>query len=266
MGRSSRATETLLVVAALAALGPVACKRATKPSSAEPLRVAAAADLAFAFKEVGAAFEKKTGHKVEMSFGSTGLMAKQIAEGAPFEVFAAANVSFVDDVVKAGACRGETKALCAQGRIVMWSPKVAPKALEDLRDARWAKIAVANPEHAPYGRAGKEAMTRAGVWDAAAPRVVFGENVQQTLMYAQSGNADVAIVALSLAKVSGGSSTPIDPSLHAPLDQAMVVCKGQKNGAKREDAEAFVAFVGSPEGREIMRRFGFLLPGETPPS
>jgi molybdate transport system substrate-binding protein len=254
------------VVAALTAFAPTACKRNAASSAAEPLRVAAAADLAFAFKEVGAAFEKKTGHKVEMSFGSTGLMAKQISEGAPYEVFAAANVSFVDDVVKAGACRGETKVRYAQGRIVMWSPKEAPKTLEDLRDPRWSKIAVANPEHAPYGRAGKQAMTRAGVWDATSSRVVFGENVQQTLMFAQSGNADVAIVALSLATVSGGSMTPIEPSLHAPLEQAMVVCNGQKNGAKREAAEALVAFVGSPEGRAIMRRFGFLLPGEIPPS
>lgn len=255
------------MLALAAAATGASCKgKGASAGPSEPLRVAAAADLAFAFKEIGAAFEKKTGAKVEFSFGSTGLMAKQIAEGAPFEVFAAANVSFVDDVVKTGACDGGTKALYAQGRIVLWSPKEAPAALDALADARWTKIAIANPEHAPYGRAAKQALTRAALWEKISPRVVYGENVQQTLMYAQSGNADVAVVALSLAKASGGSFTPIDPSLHAPLDQALVVCKGQKNGAHRKEAEAFSTFVASPEGREIMKRFGFLLPGEAPPA
>lgn len=231
------------------------------------MRVAAAADLALAFNEVGAEFEKESGKHVDFSFGSTGLLAKQIAEGAPFDVFAAANVSFVDEVVQEGACVGETKTLYAKGRIVLWSedPSAIPKDLVALEDPKYAKVALANPEHAPYGRAAREALRRAGVWAKVQPRAVYGENVQQTLMFARSGNADVAIVALSLAVGSPGNYVPIDPSLHAPLDQALVVCKGGSKGAKIHEARAFVDFVGSERGRTIMRKYGFLLPGETVP-
>lgn len=234
----------------------------------EPLRVAAAADLALAFKEVGAAFEKQSGKHVDFSFGSTGLLAKQIIEGAPFDIFAAANVSFVDDVVRENVCLGDTKTLYAKGRIVVWSkdPWALPKDVGELRDAKYTKVAIANPEHAPYGRAAREALTKSGVWANVQARTVYGENVQQTLMFARSGNADVAIVALSLAIASPGNYVPIDPSLHEPLDQALVVCKGGSRGAKTNEARAFVDFVGSEPGRAIMRKYGFLLPGETVPS
>lgn len=222
-----------------------------------PLKVAAAADLAKAFGELGAAYEKEHGQKVVFSFGSTGLLAKQIEEGAPFDLFAAANVSFVDEAVKSGACSDATKALYARGRIVAWTKDGDAPRMADLAAPRWAKIAIANPEHAPYGRAAKEAMQKAGVWDAVASRVVYGENVQQTLQFAQSGNADVAIVALSLAVVSGGKYAPVDPAMHAPLEQALVVCKGGPG------AREFAAYVNADAGRSVMRRYGFLLPGET---
>src|ERR1044071_3039862 len=170
---------------------------ATAPKIDGALKVAAASDLTFAFKDLGAAYEKKTGQKVEFSFGSTGLLAKQLAEGAPFDVFAAANVSFIDDVVKAGACDASTKSDYAIGRLAMWAPndpKVAPPAtLNDLTDKRFVKIAIANPEHAPYGKAAVEAMTAAGIYDAVKSKLVYGENVSQTLQFAQSGNAEVAM-------------------------------------------------------------------------
>jgi len=267
------ARTSAFVLAALAAL--VGCSKSAGSGSGdtsgdgarkgEPLRVAAASDLALAFKDVGAAFEKETGKRVDFSFGSTGLLAKQISEGAPFDVFAAANISFVDDVVREGACFEDTKALYAKGRIVLWSkdPWALPKDIKDLQDPKYTKVALANPEHAPYGRAAREAMTKIGVWGAVQSRTVYGENVQQTLMFARSGNADVAIVALSLAVTSPGNYVPVDPSLHEPLDQALVVCKGGSKGAKRNEARSFVEFVGSEPGRAIMRKYGFLLPGET---
>ncbi len=232
------------------------------------MRVAAAADLALAFKEVGVAFEAETGKKVDFSFGSTGLLAKQIEQGAPFDVFAAANISFVDDVVKSEACDGETKALYAKGRIVMWSKdaNALPKDLKDVAKPEYAKVALANPEHAPYGRAGQQALSKLGIWETVKPRMVYGENVQQTLMFGQSGNAEVAIVALSLAVTSPGKYTIIDADLHDPLDQAMVACKGGSRGARLNEGKSFIAFVGSERGRAIMRRFGFLLPGEAPPT
>lgn len=249
----------LVCVLACAILAVGACGGRKKSSGTE-IKIAAASDLSRAFEEVGQAFEKETGIHATFTFGSTGLLAKQIAEGAPFDLFAAANVSFVDKVVQSGACDGATKALYARGRIVLWSTGEVPKTLEELADPKYAKIAIANPDHAPYGKAAKEALEKAGVWNAVSGRIVQGENILQTLQYAKSGNVDVAIVALSLAVVSdGGSSTPIDPALHAPLDQALVVCG---EGAAGEAARKFAGFVASPQGREIMSRYGFLLPGE----
>ena len=278
-GRSSPRSSALSHVALIAcvAIGVGACDRpsgggpgtgAGAGRKGEPLRVAAAADLAVAFGEVGAAFEKSSGKKVEFSFGSTGLLAKQIAEGAPYDVLAAANMSYIDDVVRADACDDSTKRLYARGRIVLWAKDKAtlPATLEGLRDPKYAKVALANPEHAPYGLAAQQAMTKAGLWTDLKPRAVYGENVQATMMFAQSGNAEIAIVALSLAVNAGGGYLPIDPELHAPLDQGMVVCKGGSGGGKPNEARAFVEFVTSEPGRAIMRKYGFLLPGEAVPT
>lgn len=240
-----------------------ACKRSGHPTSA-PVRVAAAADLAHAFPEVGRAFEAQTGQKVEFSFGASGLLAKQLADGAPYDVFAAANSSFVDEAVAAGACDGATKAQYARGRLVAWVSKskgiAPPTTLAELRSDRFVKIAIANPEHAPYGRAAKQALQRAGVWQAVEPKIVYGENVVQTMQFAESGNAEVALVALSLARAHpDGAAVDIDASLHDPLDQALVACS---RGKASEPGRAFAQFVNSPSGRAIMTRFGFLLPAE----
>jgi molybdate transport system substrate-binding protein len=256
-----------LVVSLVLALTLVAgCKkdRAESAGANGPLKVAAAADLAFAFKEVGAAFTAKTGTEVKFTFGSTGQLAKQIGEGAPYDVFAAANVSFVDEVVKADACDGATKAMYARGRIVVWTKKsggiAAPRTLQDLEDARFVKLAIANPEHAPYGRAAKQALEAAGVWEHVKDRLVYGENIQQTLQFAQTGNVEAAIAALSLAMVTDdGTYFVIDDALHKPIDQALAVCKHGSNAAA---GRAFAELVSSPEGRAIMKKYGFLLPGE----
>jgi molybdate transport system substrate-binding protein len=249
--RSQRWSVTLAVAALVAAGGA----RAEEP----PLKVAAASDLAVAWKELGAAYERQTGQKVIFSFGSTGLLAAQLSQGAPFDVFAAANVSFVDEVVKAGACDGATKAPYARGRVVVWTQKSrpAPKSLAELADPRYVKIAIANPEHAPYGKAGMQALQAAGVLEKVKPRLVYGENVLQTLQYAQSGNVEAAIVALSLAIVSDGNWLEIPAELHQPIDQAMVAC-----GKRAEPARKFMSYVNSAAGRALMRRYGFLLPGE----
>jgi molybdate transport system substrate-binding protein len=264
-GRSSRGIEVVLACA-LATAGVQGCTKERDASRrGEAVRVAAAADLALAFREVAQEFEATTGKKVDLTFGSTGLLAKQIEEGAPFDVFAGANIAFVDDAVRSGACLEETKRLYAKGRIVVWAKdrEKLPKSISELADGAYAKIAIANPEHAPYGRAAQQALTKTGVWATVSPRLVFGQNVQHTLMYADSGNADVAVVALSLAVSSSGHFLPIDPSLHDPLDQAMVVCRGGVRGGKTNEARAFVDMVSSERGRAIMRKYGFLLPGET---
>lgn len=247
-----------LALAVLAALVLVAGCRRRAPSGT--VRVAAAADLARAFEEVGKAFKAKTGASVVFTFHSSGLLAKQISEGAPFDVYAAAARSYVDDVIKAGACDASTRAAYGRGRLVVWSKGQPLTAITDLADARFAKIAIANPDHAPYGKAAKQALEKLGLWSQVAGRMVFADNVQVTMQWAQDGSADAAIVALSLATVTqGGTSVPVDPALHDPLEQELVVCgKGGGTAAARQ----FAAFVNSPDGRTIMRNYGFRLPGE----
>jgi molybdate transport system substrate-binding protein len=229
----------------------------------QPVTVAAATDLAFAFRDLGPLYEQATGQPVVFSFGSTGVLARQIAEGAPFDAFAAANASFADDAIASGACIADSRTQYAAGRIVVYAPRgapVAPKAVVELTDARIAKIAIANPEHAPYGRAAKEAMQRTGVWDSVSPKIVYGENVQQALQFAESGNADVAIVALSLAIVTPGEWTIVPRDLHAPIDQVMIACSHGHGGAA--SGRRFVDFVRSDAARAVMHKYGFLLPGE----
>lgn len=233
------------------------------------MRVAAAASLAPAFEELGLLFEEETGQRVVFSFGSTGLLAKQLEGGAPFDLFAAANVAFVDAVIAAGACDEQTKAAFAHGRLAIWSRDAAraPNALAQLADPVWRTIAIAQPEHAPYGRAAREALAAAGVLDAVEARLVFGANVRQTLQFAETGNADVALVSLSLVVVARegeprGAWALVDDALHAPIEQALVVCDG---GAQAEGGAAFARLIGSPRGREVMRRYGFALPGEATP-
>lgn len=245
-------------------LALVACKRETpRTDSRAPIRVAAAADLTVAFEALGRAFERQTGREIVFSFGSTGLLAKQLREGAPFDVFAAANVSFVDEVVRAGACDGSTRAPYARGRIAIWTKRggVAPPSnIKDLGDARFRRIAIANPEHAPYGQAAKQALELAAVWDSIKPRLVLGENVRGTLQFAETGNVDAAIVALAL--VVNDRDNPwiaIDEAMHQPIDQALVVCN---RGSNRDGGDAFARFVNSDAGRKIMRQYGFLLPTE----
>jgi molybdate transport system substrate-binding protein len=226
------------------------------------VRVAAAADLARAFTELATEFKTRTGITLEMEFGSSGLLAKQIEQGAPFSMFAAANRDYVDQVTKAGRCDAASAHSYARGRIVVWTPKgvAAPASLDELADPRFRKIAIANPEHAPYGKAAKQALEKSGVWPKIADRIVLGDNIQATMLYAHDHNADAAIVALSLAVVDdGGAFLAIDPTMHEPLDQAMVVC-GTGDDAKA--AQQFATFVASKEGREVMTRYGFLLPDE----
>jgi molybdate transport system substrate-binding protein len=247
-----------LALAALAALALAAGCR--ERSSGDTIKVAAASDLARAFEDVGRAFTAKTGHKVVFTFGSSGLLAKQLTQGAPFDLYAAASKSFVQQVVDAKACDASTRAMYGRGRLVAWSKAGPLTDLRELAEPRFAKIAIANPEHAPYGKAAKQALEKLELWDAVSSRLVFAENIQITMQWAQDGSADAALVALSLATVTtGGVSVPVDQTLHDPLDQELVVCG---NGPATDGARAFAAYVASPAGRDIMRNYGFRLPGE----
>jgi len=230
----------------------------------ESLQVAAAADLSSSFEEAGKLYEARTGEAVVFSFGATGLLERQVAEGAPFDVFAAADVSSVDEAIRSGACLADSKAIYATGRIALFAPQQAarrPTNLADLLDSQIVRIAIANPLHAPYGRAAKQAMERSGVWALVQAKVVYGENVRQALQFAQAGNADVAIVALSLARTTAEPMIPIPDYLYDPITQALVVCRGGKAGVAA--ARGFVRFVESNEGRAILRKDGFLVPSES---
>lgn len=228
------------------------------PPAAKPtLQVAAASDLSIAFAELGKVFEARTGQHVTFSFGASGALAKQLSQGAPFDLFAAASASYVDSAVKSGACDGATKALYARGHVVAWSKKdgVRLSSLAELDRENIRHIAIANPEHAPYGKAAREALISANLWPSLKHKIVQAENVRQALQFAQTGNADVALVALSLvARAGSGQILTIDPALHGPIEQTLVVCRHGKNmDAGRE----FAKLVESSEGQALLERHGF---------
>ncbi len=228
--------------------------------------VAAASDLQFAVEEIAAAFTDDTGMQVRLSFGSTGNFARQIREGAPFQVFMAADEQFIFDLVRDGFARDEGD-LYAIGRIVVKVPPgstlEADGTLESLRTAlaegRITRFAIANPDHAPYGRRAKEALEHAGLWEDIQPFLVLGENVSQAAQFALSGNAEGGIIALSLALAPQlrdlGTSDLVAEDVHEPLRQRMALL----NGAGPV-AEAFYAYMKEPAAREIMERYGFVVP------
>lgn len=239
-------------------LGSVLSWGADRPQ----LTVFAAADLAFAFKEIVPLFEKATGATVTLAVGSTGTFAHQIDAGAPADVFFAANQSYVDDLVAKGRLIRETRVLYAQGRIVLATHRGAGRPLTELReltDARIRRVAIANPVHAPYGKAAEEALRAAGLWEQVRPKLVYGDNIRQALQFIQSGAAEAGIVALSVASVPEIQFVPIDPALHQPLNQAAAVVQ---RSTVPEVGLAFIQFVNGPQGRPIMKRYGFMLPGE----
>ncbi|PYM50582.1 MAG: molybdate ABC transporter substrate-binding protein [Candidatus Rokuibacteriota bacterium] len=229
---------------------------------APAITVYAASDLDMAFREIKPIFEKATGTRVTLVMGSTGNLAKQIEHGAPADVFFAANASFVDDLQTAGAVIPQTRALYAQGRIVLATPTkstVIVRELADLLKPEVRRVAIANPAHAPYGRAAQEALESAGVWERLKPKLVYGENIRHTLQFVETGAVEAGIVALSVAGVPDVRYVPIDPKLHKPLNQVAAVVK---RSARPELGVAFIQFLNGPEGRPIMKRYGFFLPGE----
>jgi molybdate transport system substrate-binding protein len=228
----------------------------------QTLTVFAAADLQMAFGEIKPLFEKVSGARVTLVMGSTGNLAKQIEHGAPADVFFAANESFIDGLNAAGAIIPDTRAFYAQGRIVLASPRkssIAVRGLQDLLKPEVKRIAIANPAHAPYGRAAQEALERAGIWERLKPKLVYGENIRHTLQFIEAGAVEAGIVAVSVADVPGIVNVPIDPKLYAPLNQVAAVVK---RSARPDLAAGFIQFVNGAEGRPIMKRYGFLLPGE----
>jgi molybdate transport system substrate-binding protein len=241
---------------------------ATLPVAAAdaPPLVAAASDLRFALDEAVAAFARDTSNAVRVVYGSSGNFRRQIADGAPFELFLSADEALVLALAKEGRTL-DGGALYATGRIVLVVPersalKLDPR-LADIApavaDGRVRKFAIANPEHAPYGRAAQQALAAAGAWNAIVPHLVLGENVSQAAQFALSGSAQGGIVALSLALAPGVVGTAryavIPESMHEPLRQRMVLTK--RAGAV---ARAFYRYLQEPPARAILERYGFTLP------
>ncbi|SMH56617.1 molybdate ABC transporter substrate-binding protein [Maritimibacter sp. HL-12] len=251
-------------IATRALLAAVVCLGlAGRASAAEPPVVAAASDLQFAVTEIAEAFAAETGHEVRLAFGSTGNFARQIREGAPYEIFMAADERFIAELAADGFTR-DAGTLYALGRLVVIAPhgsSLLPDAeLENLEAMLQAgqitRFAIANPDHAPYGMRAMEALKARGLWADLQPVMVLGENVSQAAQFALSGNAEGGIIAYSLALApevgARGSHALIPETWHAPLRQRMALLTNA--GAA---AEAFYAYIQSPPARRIMARYGF---------
>lgn len=232
--------------------------------------IAAAADLKFALAEIATRFKQDTGNEVKLVFGSSGNFTTQIENGGPFQMFLSADENYIFRLADKGLTR-DRGTLYAVGRIVLFVPQGSPvKAdgeLKDLKaaldDGRLKRFAIANPEHAPYGRAARAALNHAGLWAGIEPKLVLGENVSQATQFAASGSSQGGIIPLSLSKAPEiarlGSFAPIPADWHAaePLRQRMALT------AKAGDtAAAFYRYVQTPAAREVFIRYGFVLPGE----
>lgn len=237
-------------------------------SSQDGITVAAAANVRFAFQEIVERFEEETGVAVTLVIGSSGQLQQQVAAGAPYDVFVAADTASIEALAADGLTLLEAPTVYAVGRLALVAraglgPKLGE--LPDLARPEIERVAIANPQHAPYGRAAVQALQAAGVWAAVQPKLVYGENVSQALTFVQTSDVDAAIVALSLVVEPRGAEglawLPIDPTLHDPLVQAMAVVA---RSPRRQAAERFLSFVTGPEGQAILSRYGYLPPEERP--
>lgn len=236
------------------------------PAQAAEIAVAAASDLSFALKEAAGQFERQTGTHIKVSLGSSGNFFAQIRNGAPFDVYFSADIRYPQELIESGHAVAESLVRYAIGRIVLWVPNSSPlhiaqRGMQALLDPSVRKIAIANPKHAPYGRAAVSAMEQGNVYEAVKDRLVLGENISQAAQFVESGAADVGIIALSLALAppmkAAGRYWEIPAEAHPPIKQGAVLLTGGKNA---EDARAFLAFVQSIPGQAIMTRYGFVVP------
>ena len=233
-------------------------------AEAQALRVAAAADLQFAMDDLSAKYEKRTGTKVAVSYGSSGNFRTQIENGAPFDLFFSADVEYPKQLVSRGLADADSLYVYAYGRLVLWARtgenlRLAERGFSALKDPRVTKIAIANPEHAPYGKAAVAALQKAGLYDEVKSKLVYGENISQAAQFAETGSAQMGILALSLTfatSTKDGERWEVPADLYPPLEQGAVVIHGSTN---KPAARAFLEFVKSAEAREVLSRYGFTL-------
>ena len=231
--------------------------------------IAAASDLQFALEDIAARFRADSHKDVRLSFGSSGNYLRQIEQGAPFQLFLSADEDFVFRLQQAGGTE-DRGVLYATGRIVLFAPRASPLTVDprmaglkaELAARRISRFAIANPEHAPYGRAAEQALRKLGLWEGLQGKLVLGENVSQAAQFATSGSVQGGIFAYSLAlspNVSRlGSYVLLPEDLHQPLRQRMVLVKGAG-----ETARAFYAYLQQPAARKMFEQYGFVLPAGT---
>jgi molybdate transport system substrate-binding protein len=239
----------LLILAALAGCG-------TKSAESRHITVGAAANLTEAAQTLGAGFESQSGVHVNFSFASTAQLASQIENGAPYDVYLAADAKHVDALDAKRLLVPGSSAPYAEGVLALWIPN-AESHIADLRDLGSPEvrvIALAKPELAPYGAAAVEALQHAGLWDAISARVVYAENISQAKQFGASGNADAVFTAYSLVLKETGKVIQVDQKLYAPILQKLGV---PVNAPDRADAEQFAGFMLRGKGRQILTGFGY---------
>lgn len=232
---------------------------------AEKITIAAASDLKFAMDEIVSTFKQANpDDQIDVAYGSSGNFNTQIQQGAPFDLFFSADIGFSRELVKNGLAASEVKPY-ALGRIVLWSASLdaTKMTLASLTDPSITRIAIANPKHAPYGKRAEEALHASGLWETIEPKLVYGENIVQTTQFVQTGNAQIGIIALSLAgnpELAQKSGYWLIPdNLHEPLEQGFIITKRAENNAL---AKRFADYMLSGPVRLVMTKYGFILPGE----
>ena len=259
---TARDTSPLSWLPLLLLLGSLARCHSPSPDAPPEIVVSAASSLSFALPELGAAFEAATGARVVFNTGSTGQLAHQIERGAPVDVFVAADLARVEALAGQGLLVTDSARVYARGALVLWTARssgVDLRAIGDLRDVRIRRVALANPDHAPYGIAARDALRAAGLWDALHERLVLGENVRQALQYAEDGDVDVALVPRALALRTDGRWIPLPAGLHPPIEQAAAVVADARRPTL---AARFVDLLVQGAGQAILRRHGFDPPAE----
>jgi molybdate transport system substrate-binding protein len=268
----------LTAFAGLAIAAPMRYARARNAASmqratARPcgtVTVAAASDLTYAMNEIAGNFQKATGCTVRLSMGSSGNFLTQIENGAPFDVFFSADVAYPKKLEAEGLAAPGSTYVYAIGKIVLWTRNDSRvnvgKGLSALRDPAVRKIAIANPVHAPYGRAAEEALRQSGVYEAVKDRLVLGENISQAAEFVESGNAEAGILALSLvvspAMKDKGRAWNIPENLYAPIQQGAVALRAAANP---QGARQFLDYIKLDATVALLERYGFALAGKTPP-
>lgn len=247
---------TRLPVALAAVILTASCGRVPP----EPLTVAAAANLSGTFTALGKSFTDQTGIPVVFSYGATSQLAQQIENGAPFDLFAAADTAHVDALVKSRKIVAASRAVYARGRLVLWIPSGGKvEKLDGLTEPEVRFLAIAKPEAAPYGKAAVEALRRAGLWDRISSKVVYASNINTAKEMAATGNADAAFTAYSLTLQEGGRRILVDESLYTPIDQALGVVAAS---SRRVEAERFADFLLRGDGRKFLDRSGYSVPSQ----